>query len=101
MIEDLIKPFIGLKKIVGVVDPPRAGLHGTVLKRLRTCKGLDNLIYVSCNPNAMVENLMGLCLPSNKNRKGPPFTPIKCFGVDLFPQTEHYECVMVLKRLYE
>lgn len=36
-------------KVIGIVDPPRSGLHGDVLKALRTCKGLDRLIYVSCN----------------------------------------------------
>lgn len=101
IIEEAIKPFVGQGKIVGVLDPPRAGLHGSVIKKLRTCKGLDKLIYVSCNPTAMVENLMGLCLPMNKNRKGPAFSPVKCYGVDLFPLTEHYECVMVLERLYD
>ena len=35
--------------IVGIVDPPRSGLHRDVLKALRTCKGLDRLVYVSCN----------------------------------------------------
>lgn len=37
-------------KIVAIVDPPRSGLHRDVLKALRTCKGLDRLVYVSCNP---------------------------------------------------
>ena len=101
ILEEAIKPYIGQGKIVGVLDPPRAGLHASVIRKLRTCKGLDKLVYVSCNPTAMVDNLMGLCLPMNKNRKGPPFTPVKCFGVDLFPLTEHYECVMVLERLYD
>jgi tRNA (uracil-5-)-methyltransferase len=36
-------------KIVGIVDPPRSGLHRDVLKALRTCKGLNRLVYVSCN----------------------------------------------------
>jgi tRNA (uracil-5-)-methyltransferase len=36
-------------RIVGIVDPPRSGLHPTVIKALRTCKGLDRLVYVSCN----------------------------------------------------
>ena len=88
-------------EIVGVLDPPRAGLHGSVVKKLRTCKGLDKLVYVSCNPQGMVDNLLELCLPANKKRKGPAFSPIKCFGVDLFPLTEHFECVMVLERLYD
>lgn len=37
------------QKIVGIVDPPRSGLHRDVLKCLRTCRGLDRLVYVSCN----------------------------------------------------
>ncbi len=39
-------------KIVGIVDPPRSGLHKDVLRALRTCKGLDRLVYVSCNPSS-------------------------------------------------
>ena len=38
--------------IIGIVDPPRSGLHKEVLKALRTCKGLDKLVYVSCNPSS-------------------------------------------------
>lgn len=101
VIDKAIEPFLGGYKIVGVLDPPRAGLHGSVVKKLRTCKGLDKLVYVSCNPQGMVDNLLELCLPANKKRKGPAFSPIKCFGVDLFPLTEHFECVMVLERLYD
>ena len=36
-------------KIVGIVDPPRGGLHRDVLRALRCCKGLNRLVYVSCN----------------------------------------------------
>lgn len=100
ILDETLKPFIGKSKFVAVVDPPRAGLHNSVVKKLRTCKGLDKLVYVSCNPTAMVDNLMALCLPAGKNRKGPAFSPIKAFGVDLFPLTEHYECVVLLERLY-
>ena len=39
----------GCAKIVGIVDPPRSGLHRNVLTALRTCKGLDRIVYVSCN----------------------------------------------------
>mmetsp|Transcript_17452 Transcript_17452/g.19709 ORF Transcript_17452/g.19709 Transcript_17452/m.19709 type:complete len:617 (+) Transcript_17452:377-2227(+) len=88
-------------EFVGVVDPPRSGLAGDVLKALRTCKGLDRLIYVSCNAKTMVENVVHLCMPETKNVRGPPFTPIRFAAVDLFPHTEHVECVMFLERLYE
>ncbi len=37
------------KKLVAIVDPPRAGLHHTVVKTLRTLIGLDNLAYISCD----------------------------------------------------
>eukprot|EP00743_Colponemidia_sp_Colp-15_P003613 GILK01003896.1.p1 GENE.GILK01003896.1~~GILK01003896.1.p1 ORF type:complete len:631 (-),score=131.05 GILK01003896.1:2114-3955(-) len=87
------------KKIVGIVDPPRAGLHPTVLKALRTCKGLNRLVYVSCNPDTMVDNVAHLCRPANKKVKGPPFTPVKAVAVDLFPHTVHCEAVMLLQRL--
>jgi tRNA (uracil-5-)-methyltransferase len=35
--------------VIGIVDPPRSGLHPSVVTALRTCKGLDRLVYVSCN----------------------------------------------------
>ena len=92
---------MGKYKIIGVVDPPRSGLHLNVIKALRTCKGLDELIYVACSPESIIDNLIELCLPANKKRKGPEFSPIKSFGVDLFPYTEHYEGLFFLKRLYE
>ena len=45
------------QKIVGIVDPPRSGLHRDVLKCLRTCKGMDRLVYVSCNAQSRVRDL--------------------------------------------
>jgi O-methyltransferase involved in polyketide biosynthesis len=37
------------KRIVAVVDPPREGLHPKVIQALRKCKGLNTVIYISCN----------------------------------------------------
>lgn len=45
-------------KFVAVVDPPRSGLLMNVAKSLRTCKGLDKLIYVSCNPAAINDSFI-------------------------------------------
>lgn len=39
------------------------------MKSLRTCKGLDRLVYVACNPPAVIENLLNLTLPENKKSK--------------------------------
>jgi len=101
VITEIIKPYAGKHKIVAVVDPPRAGLHKDVIIALRRCKGLDHLVYVSCNPELVQNNLLELCLPESKKRKAPPFTITEAYGVDLFPQTSHYEAVFNMKRLYD
>ena len=88
-------------KIVGVIDPPRAGLHPDVIRCLRTCKGLDNLIFICCDIKQSKTNIIDLCLPQNKRRRGPPFSPVFCSGIDMFPQTPHFESLFYLKRLYE
>jgi tRNA (uracil-5-)-methyltransferase len=43
--------------IVGIVDPPRGGLHRDVLKALRTCRGLNKLVYVSCNAESQIRDM--------------------------------------------
>eukprot|EP00826_Nyctotherus_ovalis_P019280 TRINITY_DN1591_c0_g2_i10.p1 TRINITY_DN1591_c0_g2~~TRINITY_DN1591_c0_g2_i10.p1 ORF type:complete len:262 (+),score=56.81 TRINITY_DN1591_c0_g2_i10:165-950(+) len=54
----------GKRPIVAVVDPPRGGLHKDVVNRIRTCKGLDVLIYVSCNQQSLVRDALLLCRPA-------------------------------------
>jgi tRNA (uracil-5-)-methyltransferase len=88
-------------KIIGIVDPPRGGLHGDVLKALRTCKGLDRLIYVSCNAVSQMRDLKWLCYESKSKRKGPCFKPVNAVGADLFPHTNHIESIVLLERSYE
>ena len=88
-------------RIVGIIDPPRAGLHPDVIRCLRTCKGLDLLVFICCDIKQSKANIIDLCLPQNKKRRGPPFSPILCSGVDMFPQTPHFESLFVLQRLYE
>ena len=79
--EDVLPPIFNKlsnesNKIVGIVDPPRSGLHQTVLRCLRACKGLDRLVYVSCNAESQVRDLKYLCYEEKTKRKGPPFKPI-------------------------
>ena len=51
LMPNIVKEYSGKGfRLIGIVDPPRSGLHREVLKALRTCKGLDRLVYVSCNP---------------------------------------------------
>ncbi|OMO91470.1 hypothetical protein COLO4_18342 [Corchorus olitorius] len=113
------------KNVVAIVDPPRMGLHPTVIKALRTHARLRRLVYISCNPESLVANAIELCTPSpDKVEKGKkdnrhwrnmssaglarhraksmpisePFRPVKAMAVDLFPHTPHCEMVMLLER---
>ncbi|TKY67226.1 Zinc finger CCCH domain-containing protein 24 [Spatholobus suberectus] len=113
------------KNVVAIVDPPRAGLHPTVIKALRTHPRLRRLVYISCNPESLVANAIELCTPSpikiekgNKDNRGwrnmssaglarhraksmpisEAFHPVKAMAVDLFPHTQHCELVMLLER---
>ncbi|KAF8394987.1 hypothetical protein HHK36_018926 [Tetracentron sinense] len=123
--EDKNTPVQQYKDVVAIVDPPRVGLHPTVIKVLRTHPRLRRLVYISCNPESLVANAIELCTPStdktkkvNKNNRGwrsmssaglarhraksmpnsEPFQPIKAMAVDLFPHTPHCEMVMLLER---
>ena len=49
--------------LVAVVDPPRAGLHPRVIHALLHCSMLRRVVYVSCNPDTMVQNAAALCMP--------------------------------------
>ncbi|CAA0811991.1 Zinc finger CCCH domain-containing protein 24 [Striga hermonthica] len=119
-------PIRQFKNIVAIVDPPRVGLHPTVIKVLRTQSRLRRLVYISCNPESLVANAIELCTPSplttekgnNRNNWGwknvssaglarrraksmpisEPFNPVKAMAVDLFPHTNHCELVMLLER---
>jgi tRNA (uracil-5-)-methyltransferase len=83
---------------VAVVDPPRAGLHNDVIKALRACLPLQRILFVSCHAPAFVRNAIGFCRPTSRAFEGEPFTPTQAFAIDLFPDTEHCELVVVLER---
>lgn len=71
-----------------LVDPPRAGMHPKVLREI--VRQLPNeIIYVSCNPAKMAEELAIL-------KQQYSIESVKLF--DLFPQTEHVEAIARLKR---
>ena len=85
-------------KVVAIVDPPRAGLHPSVIHALRTCRAIDCLVYVSCNPKgSFIEDIYKLCLPKKRNVRGFPYKPIRATSVDMFPQSNHCEIVMQLE----
>ena len=70
-----------------LVDPPRAGLDEDSVQQIQ---GYDHIIYISCNPETLAENLNTLCQTHR----------IKRFALfDQFPYTHHAELgVLLVKR---
>lgn len=77
------------KPDVIITDPPRAGMHEAVVKRILE-SGAKRLVYVSCNPATQARDLL---LLSEKYR----FTRIQ--PVDMFPHTHHVENVVFCEML--
>ena len=69
-----------------LIDPPRAGLEPSVIDFI---KNFQNLIYISCNPQTLFENLRSLCVTHEVCR----------FAIfDQFAHTSHIECGVLLRR---
>ena len=67
------------------VDPPRCGLDD---KTLGLVAGFDRIIYVSCNPHTLLDNILKL-----------PHYNIEKFALfDQFPYTNHMECGVILNK---
>lgn len=67
-----------------IADPPRAGIHKSVLGALiGLCP--PSLVYVSCNPTSLAADARVLCEGGFRLRSLQP--------VDLFPQTPHCEAI--------
>lgn len=86
------------ENIVAIVDPPRAGLNTKSIQQLRNSKKIDKLVYVSCSPQQVVKNFVDLCKNSTKVMKGVPFVPKVARAVDMFPNTNHCELVVLFER---
>jgi len=75
-----------------VVNPPRSGLGHEACRALaQKIKAVENFVYVSCNPETMVADLKILS-------RYLPLTPVSFQPIDMFPQTEHLECVAIFRR---
>ncbi len=86
---DAAKEISKIKEQIDVifVDPPRKGINRdaiAIMKKISPRK----IIYISCNPVTMARDLSYL---SNM------YDVKKIIPVDMFPKTNHVECVCVLK----
>jgi tRNA (uracil-5-)-methyltransferase len=87
------------KKIVAIVDPPRAGVHLKVLQTLRRCSKINTIVYVSCDAEAAKKNFVDLARPESKKYRLSPFVPRRFIPVDLFPMSPHMELIVILQRI--
>jgi len=72
-----------------VIDPPRKGCGEQFLAQL-VAFAPATVVYVSCNPDTQMRDLVTLMNQAYEVRELQPF--------DMFPQTRHVECVAVLTR---
>ena len=68
-----------------LLDPPRKGCPPRMLQGLRNQQPAQ-IIYVSCHPATMARDLNILC-------QGGVFELARVVPLDLFPQTQHVECI--------
>ena len=72
-----------------LLDPPRKGCQPSLLRALRRARPAQ-VIYVSCHPATMARDLSLL-------RADNAFTVSQVIPLDMFPQTQHVECVADLR----
>jgi 23S rRNA (uracil1939-C5)-methyltransferase len=73
-----------------VLDPPRDGIHPKALDKIIDF-GVDKLVYISCKPTSLARDLIVL------QEKG--YKVEKVCAVDMFPNTVHVECVVLITKL--
>ncbi|MEA4988710.1 MAG: methyltransferase domain-containing protein, partial [Anaerovorax sp.] len=78
------------KPDVIVVDPPRVGIHPKAMQKILNY-GVKQIVYISCNPKTLAENLDMARLGGYEVKMGKAF--------DNFPHTKHVECVVLLSKV--
>jgi len=89
VLPELLKKFSPAKTSV-ILDPPRKGCWPETLELLRQTPPAQ-VIYVSCHPATMARDLNILCGDG-------VFELAQVQPLDMFPQTQHVECVADLRR---
>ena len=72
-----------------VIDPPRAGCTASFLKSLAGL-GPSHIAYISCNPETQARDIRILSRFGYRAEAAYPF--------DMFPHTNHVECVTLMTR---
>ena len=72
-----------------IIDPPRVGCAAASLELLRQTRPVQ-IIYVSCHPATLARDLNVLCADG-------VYELVRVVPLDMFPQTQHIECVADLR----
>jgi 23S rRNA (uracil1939-C5)-methyltransferase len=72
-----------------ITDPPRAGMHEKVIGAILAAYP-EKIVYVSCNPATQARDI-SLMIEKYRVEAVQP--------VDMFPQTHHVECVVLLSKI--
>ena len=71
-----------------IVNPPRRGIGEALTGYLQAAVATRWLIYSSCNAESLARDLAQM----------PSFRPRRARLLDMFPQTRHYEVIVLLER---
>ena len=85
---EVLKRFLPEATAV-ILDPPRKGCQPEILELLRKARPAQ-VVYVSCHPATMARDLNILCAEG-------VFDLARVQPLDMFPQTQHVECVADLR----
>jgi tRNA/tmRNA/rRNA uracil-C5-methylase (TrmA/RlmC/RlmD family) len=86
---ELSRPLSGEPAVI-FIDPPRKGLDKRLTVELSETGNVDVILYLSCNPQALCNDLMLI------RQRGWQLQGLIPF--DFFPRTHHVEILAVLKR---
>ena len=91
---DVAQTVMELKKIAKpdtvILDPPRKGCDNAMLELLSELAP-EKIVYISCNPATLARDMAYFCDNGYIHGAVQP--------VDLFPQTSHVECVVLMSRI--
>ena len=72
-----------------ILDPPREGVNPKALWKILSY-GVENIVYVSCKPTSLARDIAAF--------RAAGYELKKACCVDMFPETEHVETVVLINR---
>ncbi|CAG2249332.1 TRM2 [Mytilus edulis] len=99
MLRELVQSNKLGEDVVAILNPGRAGANKKLIESIRNCQKINKVIYISCKPvGNVLSNFINLIVPPNEIFYGKPFRPVVTVPVDMFPQTNHCEIIVLFER---